>query len=90
MKGNRFTQNFDARQILRAVGIDPFDGKENLVWAPNWKHSEAYAKHVLTGLQRVEGKGKRFVVLELNSLARDFIPGRIGSEPLPGDEDDDT
>jgi len=43
-----------AHQILRTVGIDPYFGSENLLWAPNWqnhRHGETYRNQVLLDLR---------------------------------------
>lgn len=54
MKGNRFTENEQARQILCKYGINPFIDCANLVISPNKCHSRSYAQRVLMELRRVD------------------------------------
>ena len=37
----------ETQDILRKHGIDPFQDRRNLVWAPNWSHTDEYARDVL-------------------------------------------
>jgi hypothetical protein len=46
----------DAQAILKKVGIDPFRGQENLVWAPNsgYLRTDKYAQQVLDRLNAAQ------------------------------------
>jgi hypothetical protein len=52
------------------VGIDPFKGVENMVWAPDIEYlrSTEYAKKVLELLKAVKGKGKQAIVDKLKEI----------------------
>ena len=49
---------------LGKVGIDPFFSPENLIWAPKWSHTEAYAlavhKALMDTWKTVQGKSVAF------------------------------
>jgi len=80
-------QNAEAREILWSNGINPFTGRENLVWAPNWKHSKEYADFVLKRLKEVDGRGRAAVVTALEEIAKRFIAGNLGTEDAPEDQE---
>ena len=63
-----------SQKILRDAGIDVRTGKENLVWAPNEGHSEAYAKKVHDELKKGQDLGGKQGVKD----ALDSIGKRIG------------
>ena len=66
-----------SRDILEKYGIDPFFDQENLVWAPNWGHSDQYAADVLAALKEADEVGTReAVVAALQKLAKDYNKGR--------------
>ena len=50
-----------SQKVLDDVGINPFFGRENLVWAPSWKHSNAYAIEVNLRLQKAYKDGLKIV-----------------------------
>jgi len=79
-------QNALAREILWRNGINPFTGRENLVWAPNWKHSKEYADFVIKRLKEVDGDGRAAVVTALKEIAKRFIAGNLGMEDDPENE----
>jgi len=79
-EGNFAKQNAEAREILWRNGINPFKGTENLVWAPNWKHSQEYADLVLRKLKQADGRGRVAVVDALSEIAKLFIAGALGKE----------
>ncbi|ODA36608.1 polymorphic toxin-type HINT domain-containing protein [Planctopirus hydrillae] len=57
MKGNKYPENEQARQILCKYGINPYTGCANLVVARNHCHSAQYAKQVLAYLQAADKQG---------------------------------
>lgn len=67
--------SYVARQILWANGINPYDGNENLAWAPNWNHNQHYANDVLRELLAVRDKGKTEITAVLKGFAKRFIQG---------------
>jgi len=79
-------QNAEAREILWRNGINPFTGRENLVWAPSWKHSKEYADFVIKRLKEVDGDGRAAVVTALKEIAKRFIAGNLGMEDDPENE----
>ena len=79
-------QNAEAREILWRNRINPFTGRENLVWAPSWKHSKEYADFVLMRLRKADGDGRAAVVTALEEIALRFIAGNLGTEDDPENE----
>lgn len=57
MKGDRFPENKQAREILCRYGIDPYLGCENLTISQNHCHSKWYAEQVLNALKRADATG---------------------------------
>lgn len=66
---------FVARQILRMNGINPYTDQANLVWVPNWSHTQEYARDVLAALLPVKDQGAAAVEQVLKQLVRRFIAG---------------
>jgi len=82
---NKFSEagSLESRQILRCVGIDPYSARENLVWAPNWSHTIAYAEKVLGRLKKVKGN-KAKIIEELKAIALNFIQNTGGFQASKG------
>jgi len=57
--------------------LDPYKGRENLAWAPNWMHSGQYAKDVLAAVKQVDDDaGPQSRIIEaLVQLAGTFTMG---------------
>jgi hypothetical protein len=68
----------ESQAILRRYNIDPYLGRENLAWAPNWGHPDQYALDVLAALRRADQNvGTRQAIINtLRRMARDYIAGR--------------
>ena len=71
---------FVARQILweyadQDAKLNPYTGQANLVWVPNWSHTNDYAGDVLKALLKVKDESKTKVINTLKSLAERFING---------------
>jgi hypothetical protein len=66
-----------SREILATFGIDPIQGKENLIWATNASHSAANAREVLSRLTEAanSGGGRDAVVNALRKAGRDVFDG---------------
>ncbi len=65
-----------SQEILRKYGINPFFGKENLVWAPNWNHTTEYANAVLDALEKADKIGNKDAIMDaLTKVAKEFIRG---------------
>lgn len=66
-----------SRAILEHYGIDPIQGKENLIWAQNAGHSVANAKEVLQRLTDAaqSGGGRDAVVEALRKAGRQIFDG---------------
>jgi len=78
-EGNRAAAPYAAksREILEKFGIDPVNGKENLIWARNAGHSAANAKEVLQRLtEAAQSGGAREAVVEaLRKAGRQIFDG---------------
>jgi len=90
MKGNRYTENKEARQILCKNDIDPFVGCANLVVARNWCHSREYAKAVLKAVKAADKQGPTRVARALEELAEQFARCPYGGENLEADKYDEV
>jgi hypothetical protein len=78
-EGNPVAAPFAAksREILEKFGLDPINGKENLIWARNAGHSAANAKEVLQRLTDAahSGGGRDAVVEALRKAGRQIFDG---------------
>ena len=70
----------EGQAILREYGIDPFFGKENLVWAPNrvaGQHHVADLRQTIDNLKAVRDLGgSRADIVEQLRLAGERAAGR--------------
>ena len=89
MKGDRYAENEESRQILCKHNIDPFVGCENLVVARNWCHSQQYATATLAALKEADKRGRNAVIQALSSLAKAFSKCEFGGEEFKVNEDTD-
>lgn len=69
----------ESQEILASVGIDPFFGKENFVFAGKFPHSDKYAEMVRDRLRAVKngGGGKAAIIEELKDIAMEWKGGRL-------------
>jgi len=67
-----------SQQILLKYGIDPFYGRENLIWAPNWGHADQYAMDVWSALQKADKDvgTMEAIVKTLQKLGKDYVDGK--------------
>jgi len=73
-----------AQAILLKYGINPANDLRNLVWAPNWGHSEQYVLDVVAALVEADANASKFtseakkvklIEATLRELAEDYIHG---------------
>ncbi len=68
----------ESQQILKDVKIDPINGPENLMWAPNWSHTKKYALAVYKELKATP-KNKIDIINKLKDLGDRFAKGEFKS-----------
>lgn len=80
-EGAANTASKEAKDILLYRGIDPYFGKENLVYAPNQGHSAAVMQYILQNLKTPNGnpKSRTAIVSVLQQMAIAYI-----NQKLPG------
>ena len=78
-RGNEYQHPFAlrAQAVLRSYQIDPYFSKENLVWAPNYGHTNVYAEYVAKKLEQDKGKGftRAEIIETLKVIAEHFTDG---------------
>jgi hypothetical protein len=76
------TEVQESQQILRNYGIDPFYGKENLIWAPNRGHTDQMARDIHKALDELVKEGgtyekvRKRIIEKLKEFGTAYRDGR--------------
>src|SRR5260370_34222474 len=68
----------ESQKLLEMYRIDPFYGKENLIWAPNIGHTDKYASAVRDALKQADRQfGTRQAIVDaLKDVGKQFREGK--------------
>lgn len=64
----------ESQEILRKHGIDPLEGQENMIWAPNWGHKDQMAVDIRDRLKAADESGGDIKEV-LEGAGRDYLAG---------------